>query len=57
MQVNIGKKNVEFPDLNIISPGNCPNPSFFMKGYSIPIIKINIPKIIKIFCIVVSNGV
>ena len=30
MQVTIGKKNVEFPDLNIISPGNCPNPSFFM---------------------------
>ena len=55
MQVTIGKKNVEFPDLNIISPGNCPNPSFFMKGYNKLIIKIIIPKIIKIFCIVVSN--
>ena len=29
-QVTIGKKNVEFPYLNIISPGNCPNPIFFM---------------------------
>ena len=53
MQVTIGKKNVEFPDLIIISPGNCPNPSFFMKGYNKPIIKIIIPKSIKIFCTVV----
>ena len=30
IQVTIGKKKVELPDLNIISPGNCPNPSFFM---------------------------
>ena len=29
-QVTIGKKKVVFPDLKIISPGNCPNPSFFM---------------------------
>ena len=28
-QVIIGKKNVRFPDLKIMSPGNYPNPSFF----------------------------
>ena len=25
IQVTIGKKKVELPDLNIKSPGNCPN--------------------------------
>ena len=30
IQVTIGKKNVELPVLKTMSPGNCPNPSFFM---------------------------
>ena len=29
MHVTTGNKKVEFPDLNITSPGNCPKPSFF----------------------------
>ena len=48
MHVTIGKKNVEFPDLTIMSPGNWPKSSFFMKGYNSPTINNIIPKIIKI---------
>ena len=55
MHVTIGKKNVEFPDLTIMSPGNWPKPSFFMKGYNSPTINNIIPKIIKIFCTSIKN--
>ena len=53
IQVTIGKKKVEFPDLKIISPGNCPSPSLFMYVYKSPITSITIPKIIKSFCITI----
>ena len=40
IQVTIGKKKVELPDLNIISPGNCPNPSFLCKDRVTQLLKL-----------------
>ena len=50
-----GKKKVELPVLNNISPGSCPKPSFLVKVYNRPIINKIIPIIIKIFCMFISK--
>ena len=39
MHVTTGNMKVEFPDLNITSPGNCPKPVFLCKDKVIQSLK------------------